>query len=123
MPGVLEIEEREAPAAASVEPSRLLARKLAALRSRHIGVAVLTGLAIAISVAIELLALELFADWWLDFHWSVRLVLLLLQLGALAYILVRLVAGPLFWRPGGGGRALVGEKARAPFRSRLLSPL
>src|SRR3954469_15001037 len=123
MPGVLEIEEREVPAAASVEPSRLLARKLAALRSRHIGVAVLTGLAIAISVAIELLALELFADWWLDFPWSVRLVLLLLQLGALAYILVRLVAVPLLRRPDDDEVALMVEKARPVFRSRLIASL
>jgi hypothetical protein len=37
-------------------------------------VAVLTGVAIAASVAVELLALELFVDWWMELQWSVRFV-------------------------------------------------
>ena len=86
MPEVLEIQEqRETGTSVTVPASPFLAGKLAGLRRRHLSVAVMTGLAIAVSVSIELLALELFADWWLELPWKVRLVLLVLQLGALLW--------------------------------------
>jgi len=124
MPEVLEIQEqRETGTSVTVPASPFLAGKLTGLRRRHLSVAVMTGLAIAVSVSIELLALELFADWWLELPWKVRLVLLVLQIGALAYILVRLVAVPLLRQPDDDDVALMVEKARPIFRSRLIASL
>jgi len=124
MPETLELTQR-APRKepAPVDPSPLLARKIAALRRRHVSVAVLTGLAIAVSVGIELLALEMFADWWMEFQWSVRLVLLIAQVGLLTYILIRLVFLPLWRQPDDDDVALMVEKARPTFRSRLIASL
>src|SRR5215212_1395491 len=104
-------------------PSRLLAHKIAALRRRHVVVAVMTGLAIAVSVGIELLALEIFADWWLNLSWNTRLVLLIAQIAAQVYILVRLVLIPMLNQPDDDEVALMVEKARPKFRSRLIASL
>src|SRR4051812_35283800 len=106
-----------------IQPSPLLSHKIAALRRRHVSVAVLTGIAIAVSVAIEVLALEMFADWWLELSWSLRLVLLIAQLSVLTFILTRLVAWPLLRRPDDDEVALMVEKARPTFRSRLIASL
>lgn len=124
MPETLELAEQarwreEFP----VRPSALLNGKIAALRRRHVAVAVLTGLAIAISVAVELLALEIFADWWMDLPWSIRLVLLLAQAVVLVSILIRMVLLPLVRQPDEDEVALMVEKARPTFRSRLIASL
>src|SRR5215211_750399 len=86
----------ERPAA---EPSSLLSQRINALRRRHVSVAVLTGLAIAISVAIELLALEMFADWSLNLSWNTRLILLIAQIAVQVYILGWLVVVPILRQP------------------------
>src|SRR5687767_583723 len=65
----------------SVAPSRILLAKLEALRKKLLLVAVLTGLAIALAVGVEMLALAMFLDWWLDLPRSVRAVMLLAQAG------------------------------------------
>src|SRR5205814_4275380 len=117
MTGNLQLE------AVAPAPSPVLARKVAGLRRRHVAVAVLTGLAIAVSVAIELLALEMFVDWWLDLRWSTRLVLLMAQAAVQAYILVRLVITPIVKQPDDDEVALMIERARPTFRSRLIASL
>src|SRR3954470_18857866 len=101
MPGTLEISTETTREASQngVRPNALLGRKIVALRRRHLSVAVLTGLAIGISVAVGLLALEIFADWWLELPWIARLVLLLLQVALFAAILFRLVLLPLWRQP------------------------
>ena len=101
------------PAAATpIQPSTLLAQRLAALRRRHLAVAILTGIALTVSVAIELLALELFLDWWLDLAWNIRLVLFLMQAALFVYLLARLVVWPILRRPDDDEVALLIEKAR-----------
>src|SRR3954453_23606361 len=116
MPPVLDTTQ-PSPRIAPVEPSALLAQRLRALRRRHVGVAVLTGVALTLSVAVELLALELFFDWWLDLPWHVRLLLFTLQNALFAYLLACLVVWPLLHRPGDDDLALMIEKARPVFRS------
>jgi hypothetical protein len=117
------LETPAKPEGASAPPSALLARKIAGLRRRHVVIAVLTGFAIAVSVGIELLALEMFIDWWLDLRWSTRLVLLLAQAAVQAYILVRLVIVPILRQPDDDEVALMIERARPTFRSRLIASL
>ena len=78
----------------TVPPSSLLAGKLVALRRRHVLVAMLTGLAMAVVVGIELLALAMFVDWWLALPWGLRLVSLAAQFAAFTAILLRQVINP-----------------------------
>src|SRR3954469_24974740 len=105
------------------KPSPYLSAKIAALRRKHVGAAALTGLAMAVGVGVELLALAMFVDWWLDLPWAARLVLLAAQLGALTYLLVRFVVRPLIRQPDEDELALMVEKARSVFRSRLIAAI
>src|SRR5688572_10510810 len=95
-----------------VEPSAMLAAKLRALRRRHILFAVLAGLGMVIAVNVELLALAMFFDWWLDLPWGIRLLSLIAQVGILAFILLRMVMRPLISRPDDDELALIVERAR-----------
>ena len=124
MPATLDlIEEQDRREAPRVQPSPLLSRKVTSLRRRHVIVAAFTGLAIATSVAVELLGLELFADWWLNLHWNVRLVLLTAWAVLLGVILFRFALIPLWRQPDDDEVALMVEKARPGFRSRLIASL
>ena len=107
----------------AVAPSPLLAAKLAALRRKQVGVAVMTGVALAVVVSVELLALMLFVDWWLDLPWGVRLVSLLVQGAVLGFILFRFVLIPLLRQPDDDALGLLVEKARPEFRRRLIASI
>lgn len=112
-----------APAAPAPARSPLLDQRIEALRRRHVAVQVWTGLAMALVVTIELMALAMFLDWWLELPWGVRLVSLVAQASVLGYILVREVAAPLLRQPDEDELALMVEKARPEFRSRLIASL
>jgi hypothetical protein len=111
------------PAVPSVQPSALLKAKIEGLRRKHLSVAVATGVAMAIAVGVELLALAMFLDWWLELPWAVRLVSLLLQIGVLGYITWRFILEPLLHQPDDDDLALMVEKAKPEFRSRLIASL
>jgi hypothetical protein len=101
----------------------LLAAKLARLRTKCVATAALTGVAIALGVTVELLALALFADWWLDLAWGVRLVLLFVQAGVFGFILAKFILLPILHPPDDDELALMVEKARPLFRSRLIGSI
>jgi hypothetical protein len=101
--------------------SALLSQRLDALRRRHVQVATLTGLALAAVVSLELLALAIFLDWWLELPWGVRLVSLFAQAGLLTFLLVNHVVIPLLRQPDEDELALMVEKAKPEFRSRLIA--
>jgi hypothetical protein len=103
--------------------SGLLQDKIAALRRRHLSVAVLTGLSMAAVVSIELLALAMFLDWWLDLPRAIRAVLLLGQIGVFTYIIARYVAWPMLRQPDDDELALLVERSRPEFRSRLIASM
>lgn len=109
------------PPPVPVAASGLLRGKIVALRRRHLAVATLTGVAMTILVSIELLALAMFLDWWLDLPWGVRLLSLIAQLGVFTYILLRFVVAPLLRQPDEDQLALMVEKAQPGFRSRLIA--
>ena len=113
--------ESHPPEAATVPPSPLLSAKLAGLRRKLVRVAVLTGLAVLVIIGVELLALMLLMDWWLELPWGVRLVSFLGQAGFLGWLCVRLIARPLWRQPDDDALALRVEKARPEFRSRLIA--
>jgi hypothetical protein len=102
-------------------PSPVLRAKLESLGRRHLSVAALTGLAMLLVVAIEMLALAMFLDWWLDLPRGVRLGLLIVQAAVLTYILTRMVLAPVLHRPDEDELALMVEKAIPTFRSRLIA--
>ncbi|MBN2505598.1 MAG: hypothetical protein JXQ71_02775 [Verrucomicrobia bacterium] len=106
-----------------VQPSALLHSHIAALRRRHVSVAALTGLALLGLVCVELLALAMFLDWWLDLPRPVRLVSLLAQAAVFTWLLARGVALPLLRPPDDDTLALMMEKARPAFRTRLIAAL
>ena len=100
-----------------------IASRLAALRRRHVGVAVWTGLAILVVISTELLALALFIDWWIELPWALRLASLVLQAAVAACLLMTLVIAPLVRLPDEDELALMVERARPEFRSRLIAAI
>ena len=105
----------------SVAPSRILIGKLEALRKKLLVVAVLTGLAIALAVGVEMLALAMFLDWWLDLPRSIRALMLLAQAGIGGFILWQMVLIPIVRQPSDDDLALMVEKAKPEFKSRLIA--
>jgi Domain of unknown function (DUF4175) len=105
----------------AVPPSTLIQSRLASLRFKHVSVALIEGLALVLAVSVELLAMAMFLDWWLDLPWGVRLVMLLVQGGVFGFILVRQALLPWLRQPDEDELALLVEKARPEFRSRLIS--
>ena len=121
---MIEAPEHISPPPPAAEPrSELLHAKLAALRRKHLSVAVFTGLAMLVVVGVELLALAMFVDWWLDLPWGVRLGLLVGQLGVFTYILLRMVVAPVLRQPEEDELALMVERARPEFHSRLIAAI
>lgn len=117
MPETLETLPRKA----ALTASPFLAAKMARLRGKHVATDALTGLAMAAGVGVELLALAMFADWWLDLPWAARLLSLLAQLGLFAFILLRFIVRPILRPPDDDDLALMVEKARSIFRSRMIA--
>jgi hypothetical protein len=101
----------------------MLAEKAAALRHRHTMVLVMTGLAIGVILSIELLALAMFLDWWIELPWTVRLVSLLVQIGLAVAVFAVFVLRPLLRQPDDDEVALMVEKARPEFRGRLIAAM
>lgn len=99
-------------------PGGVLSSQLDALRRRHVGVLALTGLAILLVVSVELLALALFVDWWVELPWAVRLGSLIAQAALATYVLLTMVIAPLIRQPNEDELALMVERARPEFRSR-----
>lgn len=105
----------------AVSPSRILNAKIEALRRKWVGVAALTGLAMAVAVGVEALALAMFLDWWLDLPRWIRGLMLAAQAGVLGFILWRMVIAPVVGQPSDDDLALMVEKARPEFKSRLIA--
>ncbi len=104
-------------------PGGMLSSQLVTLRRRHVGVAVLTGLSILVVIGVELLALALFVDWWVELPWALRLVSLLVQGAVATYLLLTMVIAPLVRQPDEDELALMVERARPEFRSRLIAAI
>ncbi len=109
--------------APTVVRSPLLAERIESLRRRHVAVQAWTGVAMALVVGIEVLALAMFLDWWLELPWGVRLISLAAQASLCGFILLRHVVAPLLRQPDEDDLALMVEKARPEFRSRLIASL
>ena len=122
MPEVLD-RPVNSPAGVVVPASTALAGKLAALRRRQTSVLVITGLARVAGAAVLLLGAGMLLDWWLDFPWSFRALVLGLDAALLGWWLVRYVLAPLVRQPDDDTFALMVEKGRPEFRSRLIASI
>lgn len=111
------------PPETRVQPSLLLARKLEGLRRKAMMVAAGGGLSRMVSVAVLLLGAGLLLDWWLDLPWGVRALLLAMDSGIVGWICSRHILRPVLARPDHDALALMVEKARPEFGSRLISAI
>lgn len=111
----------EKPVAIAFAGTSGLRPKIVALRKRHVAVAMIGGLALVVIVALGLLSMMLFLDWWLELPWVVRLLALLVQIGAAGTILVRFVIRPFLQQPDDDDLALMVERKRPEFRTRLIA--
>jgi hypothetical protein len=101
--------------------SVVLSERLEALRRRQVLVATMTGLALTMVVCLEALAVAMFLDWWLELPWALRLISLFAQAVLATCLLANQVLIPWLRQPDEDRLALMVEKARPEFRSRLIA--
>ena len=102
-------------------PDGTLSSKLDALRRRHVAVLCATGLAMLVVVSLELLAVAMFMDWWIELPWALRLVSLLVQAAVAGWLFFTQTITPLIRQPDEDELALMVERAHPGFRSRLIA--
>ncbi|MBM3847953.1 MAG: hypothetical protein FJ405_16915, partial [Verrucomicrobia bacterium] len=101
--------------------STQLSAKLAALRLHHLLVESGKGICLSIIVCLELLALLMFVDWWVDFPWGLRLALLLGQFALFNALLYHYAFRYLLRPPSDEDLALRVERSHPELHSRLIS--
>ena len=120
MPDVL---EPPVSSRTEIPPSRILAAKLAVMRRRQIQVWLGTGAARVAGACVVLFAVEMLADLWLDMPWGLRLAFLALNAGVLGALAWRDGIRPVVRQPNDDAFALMVEKARPEFSTRLIASI
>ncbi len=123
-PAGLEAASPGAPAPESSNrpaPSLALGRNLSRLRRRRRRVTLVAGLAQMLALAVALVGVEMTLDFWLDFAWPVRAVLLAGLLAALAFVAARGLLAPGLRRPDDDDLAFFVERRVPSFRGRLIA--
>ena len=115
--------EISTPVEHPVAASPLLAQKIAAVRRKQVGVTAGTGAGMASGAFVILLVAAMLLDWWLDLPLAIRLITLAMVLGTTGAIAWRFVIVPLIRKPDDDTIALMIEKVRPQFRSRLISSI
>jgi hypothetical protein len=103
------------------DSTSVLSEKLAALRRRHVSVQTVTGLALVTILSLELFAFALFLDWWLELPRWVRFFAVFAQFSFGTCLFVLQVFIPWLRQPTEDELALMVERARPEFRSRLIA--
>src|SRR5438046_2358017 len=101
--------------------SRLLADKIASVRRKHALLAALRGACAMLGVAVLLLAVGMLLDWYIEFPWRVRAAVLAIDLTVLTYLFLTYVAAPVIWGPDEDEAALMVERERPEFATRLIA--
>lgn len=101
--------------------NQVVRNKIAAVRARHALVALGTGAALAAGSFVTLAGLSALADWWFDFPWLLRAVLLALYVSAAGYLLARYAVWPVVFGPDDEDVALMVERAHPHFGTRLIA--
>jgi hypothetical protein len=101
--------------------SQLLADKIASVRRKHALYAALRGACAMLGAAVLLLAVGMLLDWYIEFPWRVRAAVLAIDLTVLTYIFLTYVAAPVIWGPDEDEAALMVERERPEFATRLIA--
>lgn len=109
--------------AASVPPSAQLAGKLAAVRSKKVGVETGSGVAILLGGLVLALAAGMLLDWFLDLPWAVRFLLFLGYLAAAGHVIWHHIIIPFLRQPDDDAVALLVERGNPQFTTRLIAAL
>ncbi len=107
----------------AVPPSALLAGKLAAVRSKKVGVETGSGVAMLLGGLVLALGIGMAADWFLDLPWAVRLLLFLGYLAAAGHVIWHHILIPFLRQPDDDDIALLVERGNSPFGTRLIAAL
>ncbi len=107
----------------AVPPSALLAGKLAAVRSKKVGVETGSGVAMLLGGLVLALGIGMAADWFLDLPWAVRLLLFLGYLAAAGQVIWHRILIPFLRQPDDDDIALLVERGNSPFGTRLIAAL
>src|SRR5687767_12320973 len=99
--------------------SRILAGKIASVRRKHALFAALRGLLAMAGALVLLLAFEMLLDWYVDLPRKIRALLLAIDLTVLTYMLLTYVVAPMIWGPDEDEVALMVERERPEFQTRL----
>ena len=105
----------------AVPASEFLAAKLHGLRKKVLAHSALTAASVALLVGVEVLALAMFFDWWLELPRGLRALLLAGQVVGLGWLLGKYAIAPIFAQPSDEQLALAVEKARPQLRTRLIA--
>lgn len=105
----------------SVASTSVLHQKLAALRRHHTNVEVVAGLSLVVLLAVEVLALVMFVDWCVELPRWIRFLLLFAQVSGSSFVFIIFVLIPWVRQPADDDLALMVERARPEFRSRLIA--
>ncbi len=103
--------------------SQLLLSKISAVRVKHSSVAIGTGAALAVALAVGGLAIGMLLDYWLDLPRFVRAGFLAIDISLLVTILVQIILIPIFSGPDDDQIALRVEEANPEFRTRLIASI
>src|SRR6267142_1822928 len=101
--------------------SQLLAAKIGSVRRKHALFTALRGACAMLGVAVLLLAVGMLLDWYIEFPWRVRAAILAIDLTVLTYMLLTYVAAPVIWGPDEDEAALMVERERPEFATRLIA--
>jgi hypothetical protein len=101
--------------------SQLLANKIASVRRKHALFAALRGACAMLGVAVLLLAIGMLLDWYIEFPWRLRAAILAIDLTVLTYMFLTYVAAPVIWGPDEDEAALMVERERPEFATRLIA--
>ena len=107
----------------AVPPSALLAGKLAAVRSKKVGVETGSGVAMLLGGLVLALGIGMAADWFLDLPWAVRLLLFLGSLAGAGHVIWHRILIPFLRQPDDDDIALLVERGNSPFGTRLIAAL
>jgi hypothetical protein len=101
--------------------SRILAGKIASVRRKHALFAALRGLLAMAGALVLLLAFGMLLDWYIDLPRKIRALLLAIDLTVLTYMLLTYVVAPMIWGPDEDEVALMVERERPEFQTRLIA--
>src|SRR3954470_9318688 len=99
----------------------ILASKISSLRRKHALFAALRGLCFIAGATVLLLAVGMLLDWFIEFPWRLRAAILAIDLTLLTYIFLSYVIAPVIWGPDEEEAALMVERERPEFQTRLIA--